>query len=371
MPSMRGATICSASSSIAPGAITLLVRSWDRDSDLADVCTGAHHRHGLFEPLPVEDVADVRSDGCPGYHIAHLAVGTHAADSDPDDAKVVDHHLGDGDRCHIETAEHTDYRDSATHAGRVQRLRQGSGPTDVDDQVGAPYGGQLLDLVLPGGRVAVVDEMCCTQTRSDLEFVVRGRCQDHSGTQRAGQLHGEQRHPAGPLGNHDVALADAGFLHRASSRHRGTRNRGGFDIAEMVRRGHQAGDIGHAVLLQPTVFAVPGQLPLYFRRRRPVQPTWLERPHYSRADLQAVDVGADFHDHAGAITHRDARPGPGEQAHQIDVVVIVEARRIPLAQPLAGAGVAYRPFDRTHRHAGPVHHDGFTDVRNTHAAPAF
>src|ERR1700709_1111395 len=99
MISTAAATIWSASSSSSPGTAILLARSRDSQGDFAHMFTGPHHPERLVELLPVKNVADLRLDAGLGHHLAHLAVGAHTAHRDPDDAQVVQHHLGDCDKC--------------------------------------------------------------------------------------------------------------------------------------------------------------------------------------------------------------------------------------------------------------------------------
>jgi hypothetical protein len=126
----------------------------------------------------------------------------------------------------------------------------------------------------------------------------------------------------------------------------------------------------HAVLLEPSVFAVAGQLSLGFRRRRPVEPAGVKRPHHAIPDFQLVDTRTDRHYLAGAVAHRHARPGPPEEAHQIDVVVEVEARGLDLDQHLPGLGLVDRPFPLFEGCAGGVHHHRLLTVRNGQTTPA-
>src|ERR1700760_2775902 len=104
MISTAAVTIWSASSSSSLGTATPLSASRDGQRDLADMLTGPHHRKRLIELLPVEDVADLRPDAGRGNHLAHLAVCAHTAHRDPDDAQVIQHHLGDRDGRHVESA---------------------------------------------------------------------------------------------------------------------------------------------------------------------------------------------------------------------------------------------------------------------------
>jgi len=182
-------------------------------------------------------------------------------------------------------------------------------------------------------------------------------------------LHREERHAAGSLGDHHVALADVGFDQCAPRRHTGAGNGRGFDIAEVIGRANQARRVGDAVLLQPPVFAVAGQLPFGFRCGRPIEPIRMKRPHDTLSGLQPTYAWPDCDDLAGAVTQRHAWQRPGDEAHQIDVVMEVEARGLDLDQHLPGTGLLDRPVRHLHGHAGPVHDHDTLSVRSAHAMP--
>ena len=72
----------------------------------------------------------------------------------------------------------------------------------------------------------------------------------------------------------------------------------------------------------------------------------MKRAHDPVPDAQDVNAGTDGYHLGGPVAHRHPRPRPGEQAHQVDVVVKVEARGRDLDQHLARTRLADRPFHR-------------------------
>ena len=133
----------------------------------------------------------------------------------------------------------------------------------------------------------------------------------------------------------------------------------------------QLGGVGDAILLQPPVFTVAGQLVFGFRCRWPIEPTRVKRPHDAVTDLQPGDARPGCDDLAGAVAHRHTGPRSRQKAHQIEVVVKVKARGPHPDKNLPCTGFVDRPVHALHGRAGPVHHHRLLMIRNVHAIPVF
>ena len=202
--------------------------------------------------------------------------------------------------------------------------------------------------------------MVRAERSSYLKLVVGGGREDDGGTPRLGELHRKERHPTGPLGHDDVARADT----RKRRPGGGSRAREGARLrqAEVIRDADEAVGRKGPVLLQPAIFGVtrcnrqlrPGQ--------PPVDPGRMKRAEHPVTHRKVGDAIADGYHLTRAVRHRNPRPGPVDEAEQIDQIVIVQTgaphpdqcfemtglRHVSLAWGDVGAG-------RQHHHCGLLH----------------
>ena len=120
---------------------------------------------------------------------------------------------------------------------------QRAGAADLDDLVDADAPRQLPDPPVPVGRRLVVDPVRGPQLLDPFELVVVARGGDDPGSGEPGELDGEDRDAAGPLGQHGVAGLDPpADDQRVPGRERRAGQGGGLLEAEML------GDADQAVL---------------------------------------------------------------------------------------------------------------------------
>jgi hypothetical protein len=90
----------------------------------------------------------------------------------------------------------------------LQRHRDRPRPADLDDAIDTAAIGQLTRLLVPIGRIGVVDHFRCTQRLEPLGFVCgRGR-RDHSSTQDPGELQRKDRNTPGALDQDGISRGD-------------------------------------------------------------------------------------------------------------------------------------------------------------------
>lgn len=148
----------------------------------------------------------------------------------------------------LDPAQKPDHADDALGFDRLERLRHGIRPADLDD-MGRSLRGRarmlrddLLGRLAPGRVGAIVEDEIGAEVSERLGLVVRARRRDHARVQRLGELQREQAHPARALHDHPVARPafPAAEAHQSvPRRHGGAAQGGAFAEGEPGRHPHE------------------------------------------------------------------------------------------------------------------------------------
>src|SRR5277367_831867 len=109
-------------------------------------------------------------------------------------------------------AENTDLRDGSANANRLQRLGEGTGAADLDDQVSADAARLFKHPFRPIRRVLIVHAGVESETVRALQLVVAARCAKNTRSQQLRELQREDGHSSRALDHDRVARLNASCM---------------------------------------------------------------------------------------------------------------------------------------------------------------
>src|SRR5262249_36079958 len=150
--------------------------------------------------------------------------------------------------------DHTDEADRSAHPDGRERAVQVLAADHLDHVIDAATACQGEDLLLPGRHPFVVDGAHGAHAPGFFELLVATRKDDRLTTQGVDELHGEDRHAAGPLDEDVVAALDAAATtDRVPGRHGRIGERRRLHVPQMTGNPHDGLLVEDPVLRQNAV----------------------------------------------------------------------------------------------------------------------
>nr|ABM53582.1 conserved hypothetical protein [uncultured bacterium CBNPD1 BAC clone 1664] len=254
----------------------------------------------------------------------HLFLVLPRADGDALHGDVLGHDQG-GRRLAGETRQDADQRDVAADPGGGDRLGEGAGPADLHHDVDAPAAGEGGGGGAPFRGLAIVDQVVRAEGPEPFQLLVGGGGGDDRRAGRLGQLEGEDRDPARPLGQDDVAGLDPRLDHQGAPGGEGRAGQG-RRLGEGPAGGHAGEGPGRHgdELRREAVGVVAGNADEAFQGRAARLPVGEEGREDPVPGGEARDALAHSDHLAGPVGHGDAPVGGGQHAGDDGEVVEVQ-----------------------------------------------